>query len=157
MTVYVDLQFFNLEDQFVVKEFAALTSNMKLTHYVFKPPVNFACLTQKDKRQVKWVERNYHKISWNGGYVPYKYAGEIIKKGLRNFENVFVKGVQKVNYLQSLGIVAQNIECSYEVGGLRTLDFRHGISCMNHKDKNYICALLNVCNIKKIVESNFLQ
>ena len=111
---------------------------MKLIHYVFKPPVNFACLTQKGKRKVKWIERNYHKISGNGGHVPYKYASKIITKGLRNFKSVFVKGVQKVNYLQSLGIVAQNTEGSYKVVGLRTLDFRHEISCMNHKVKNNI-------------------
>ena len=68
MYTYADLQFFRINKDYVVKEYAALSSDNKLSHYVFKPPMEFTLLNKDDKRGVRWLERHHHKIKWSTGH-----------------------------------------------------------------------------------------
>ena len=156
MILYADLQFFKVGGQFVVKEFAVLSYDSEIKHYVFKPPMNFKNLTRSEKKEVKWVERHHHQILWNTGYVPCNYAKKIIVEDLQCTGKVFVKGLHKVNYLQTLNINAYNIEDSEDIPKCKTSSFTRKISCMNHEGYSYICALSNVFNIKNLVEKFLL-
>ena len=147
MYTYADLQFFRINKDYVVKEFAALSSDNKLSHYIFKHPMEFTLLNKDDKRGVRWLERHHHKINWSTGHIPYKYVTAVITRDLKGM--IYVKGHQKVQFLQSLGIYAENIE---DMGiKFRIRDLKDGVTCKNHNNDNYICALLNVFKIRDII------
>lgn len=108
MDYAVDIQFFQLSRCiFVPKELAAcrmLLSEEKPTVYLFKPPVKKKKLSLQDKKSVDWLEQHYHKILFEAGDIPAKNIIKIIKKKLVNARKIFVKGLEKAEYLRSIGI-----------------------------------------------------
>ena len=155
ISVYADLQFHktdNSQNQYVVKEFATLRNNCELTHYVFEPPTDFTLLTRNEQKQVRWLEKNHHSIPWNAGFVPYKYVSRVITKDLQSIEKIYVKGLDKIRFLEKLDIRhAINIE---DLGiQFRIKDIISGIKCLNHNNpNNNICALSIIFTIKTYME-----
>lgn len=147
----VDLQFFKVNGHFVVKEFAALTDT-KLTHHVFKAPYDLSLLAENDIKGVQWLEKYYHKISWGAGVTDYEHATKIIVGTLRNYNGrVYVKGIEKVTFLNKLSIKATNIEDLGIHYRISDISYNNGnlISCKNHKSRYNVCALRNVFYMKK--------
>ena len=94
--------------------------------------MKFTLLNKDDKRGVKWLERYRHKINWSTGNIPYKYVTEVITRDL--IGKIYMKRYQRAQFLQSLGIYAENIE---DMGiKFRIRDFKDGVTCKNHNNNN---------------------
>lgn len=153
MNVIVDLQGFKTEyNEFILKEIAVLTGT-QLIHLLFEPPFSFHELTEKEKKQVCWIQRN-RKIFWKEGYVSYGDHKNIIRNILRN-KNIYVKGLEKIQWLTNIMDDCNVGElCNLEDFGCPSLlslyekykDCVDVYQCIHHFN---ICALKNVKCIQK--------
>ena len=57
MDQYIDIQYFKIQNQIIIKELCILIDD-SIAHYLFKCPFNFDFLSEFDKCHVKWVENN---------------------------------------------------------------------------------------------------
>lgn len=108
--IILDVQGFQIEDgkTFVVKELAAYDGK-KLNHCVFKPPFQYSFLSLPERRNVIWVEENYHGIRWQSGYTDLEHLSKIINEICTNYDIVYVKGKEKAilinSYLKDKSVV----------------------------------------------------
>ena len=112
MTAYADLQFYRVDGDHVIKEFALVTVDSRVAHYVFEPPQKIES-SLENLKNIDWVYRNHHGLHWDSGFVPYREAAKIITNSLSWKNDVFlvyVKGLEKMNFLKKLDIYALNIE-----------------------------------------------
>ena len=88
--------------RFVFKELAILNLNENSAPrvFVFKPPHCWDCLDGKDKRSDKFVATRYHGMSWNIGDIPYSRLFHVLFYYLRNAEEIYVKGDDKIFWLR---------------------------------------------------------
>lgn len=71
MFAVVDLQGFKTDNNdFIVKEIAILCENNQMLVLLIKPPFPFNELSETEKMQVRWIERN-RQIYWREGIIPY--------------------------------------------------------------------------------------
>lgn len=100
-TLVVDMQGFMLNrKQFVVKEFAAY-DGVKVSHILFKPPFEEIHLSEDERKQNRWLERNYHGLNWKDGSTDYNELSKIIKKLIYSHQLVYLKGSMKINFFKS--------------------------------------------------------
>lgn len=151
MATYVDLQFFKISNLYIVKEFATLRDDCRLSHYIFESPKDYTLLPRSQQLQVEWIQNNHHSIPWTAGNIPYERASRVIIEDLQDSRIIFVKGIDKVRFLKSLNITAVNIE---NLGiRFKIRNIARGISCLNHKNNNNnLCALNIIFTIKTYVE-----
>lgn len=158
MNAIVDVQGFKTEDNiFIVKEVAIFSNNR---HHVFliKPPFPFFNLTEAEKRQVRWIERN-RKIYWNSGDIPYKYLKTLVAAHLKD-KTVYCKGLEKTSWIRDMmgWPKAYNLE---EKGCPSLFDLyskyissENVFSCINH---SAVCALKNVLCLRNWCLDNKLD
>lgn len=153
---FVDLQgFYNYKNDFIVKEFAIATKDFTQI-YLVKPPYNFSTLTDSEKRQVRWLERN-RGIYWREGFVDYLEFKRLIKPVLLD-KTLFVKGYEKINWVKKLSPFCSVIDIEEQgCPNLETLckkyDKDKKFNCFNHKN---VCALKNVLCVKRWYYDNLL-
>ena len=147
--VVVDVQGFNINihehtdgKMFIPKELAAYDGKV-VAHYIFKPPFPYSSLSRDEKKQVNWLERNYHSISWSKGYVYSRNIRSIMNEISKKYNSVYVKGFEKCNALRQYLIVNNIIEISAE-GNVSLNNYKSEPNCMNHKLSPTHCALSNV-------------
>ncbi|KAJ8969747.1 hypothetical protein NQ317_009581 [Molorchus minor] len=109
--VVVDMQGFNLSD-FYPKEISFVNGQQN-THYLLKPPVPYRTLSCDVKKQVKYLESNFHGLKYSSGYVSDDDLNEILRNHLlnSNVDFVYVKGHQKKEFLEKR---------LFELGGILT-------------------------------------
>lgn len=152
-TAIVDIQGFKLQNnEFVFKELAILTEEYQLQHYIFKPPFSYKDLTTTEKRQVKWLQHNFHGFKWDDGYIPYQKLYATVEPLLRN-KIIFVKGSEKMRWIeQAFG--SEFTTYDVEEDGcpkLSALKFENDVpSCIIH---NGYCALENVFLIRNFMRN----
>lgn len=154
----VDVQGFkDKENNFIVKEFALATE--EYTHvFLVKPPFPFSRLTDKERRQVLWIEKQYG-ITWSEGFIDYREFKRIVKPYLEN-KKIIVKGFEKIKWIKEL---CSNCSVT-DIGekGCPKFSILYESFC-NHKSKftcaNHLkhCALKNVICIKKWYIDNNLM
>ena len=147
--IIVDIQGFkDSENRFIVKELAIATGEYTQV-FLIKPPYSFNYLTNEEKKQVSWIERN-RGIFWNEGFINYRGFKQVIVPYLEN-KNILVKGLEKVDWIKKLSSNCNVVD----VGDKGCPNFfklhnnycKKGIfNCVNH---NKQCALKNVISIKK--------
>lgn len=96
----IDIQGFQVEEEFLVKEMTIKTDLKIVGHFFFKPKVEFTHLKQKDQRAVRYLENKHHGLRYCQGYIDYSHINEILRKYLRGVDKIFVKGHQKYNFLK---------------------------------------------------------
>lgn len=145
----LDLQGFrDYKNRFIIKELAYATKEYTQV-YLVKPPYPFSKLTNDEKKQVKWLERN-RGIYWRQGYIDYNEFSRLIKPVLDK-ANVFVKGSEKCKWLRELSPDCKVLDIG-ERGcpNLKSLfDSYQGndkICCFNHQK---YCALKTVICLRK--------
>lgn len=84
------------DNQFIVKEFG-VASEWFMTVKTFYPPYPKHQLNAKMRKTANWLERYYHKLSWDDGYSA--YSDHVIRRDLREFDVVYTKGLEKVQFL----------------------------------------------------------
>lgn len=101
--VIVDLQGFKLQknNEFICKEFAVINieSGLCLSR-TFKPPFSWSKLNRKDKQNVRWLTKNLHNLEWTIGDLPYSEIGTTIQDLLDEIDKIYVKGLEKISWLQ---------------------------------------------------------
>lgn len=148
---FVDLQGFSFnKNSFAVKEICILTKNIKFHEFV-KPPFPFSELIDCRKRQVEWLEKNYHGLNWDAGYITLqelKYTISPIVKG----KILLVKGYEKVKWMQNIlndeNIVCINME---DINCDLKLSEPHiqSVSCSKHNNVHHShCARNNAAMLK---------
>lgn len=150
MTVIVDVQGFKTEtNQFILKEIAILCNN-KIQVFLIKPPVPFHELTELERKQVKWIERN-RKIYWQEGVVPYSNYPNLIVNIVRE-KLVYTKGLEKVLWLKcilenNIVINLEDKDCPSLLSLYDKYNYSQDVySCIYHDS---ICALKNVLCLNK--------
>lgn len=149
-TIIVDLQGFKDKNNlFIVKELAIATQEH--THvFLIKPPYPFTALTEEERKQVWWIEKN-RGYRWSEGYIDHREFLRIIKPYLKE-RKIIVKGYEKIKWVQDLCDHNNIIDISsLGAPNLITLSklYCKGMlmyNCFIHKK---ICALKNVLCIRK--------
>lgn len=156
-TIFIDLQGFkNLNNDFIIKEFAIATSEWTQV-FLVKPPYAYATLSSEEKKQVNWLERN-RGIRWSEGFINYQEFKRLIPTYLRN-KNIVVKGCEKVKWIKNLFETCNILDIGDK--GCPKLFSLHEkykeckINCVNH-DKQ--CALKNaLCLFKWYYDNHMYQ
>lgn len=155
---FVDLQGFNSNENFVVKEICILTKNLKF-HEIVKSPHSFSNLTSKYKRQVKWLENKYHGLRWSQGYITQEELQKTIAPILKN-KIIFVKGPNKLRWLReilgqqiTLCVNIEDMGCNIKLSNPISKDCiyqgNENIKCCNkHTFENSHCAVRNALLIR---------
>lgn len=151
---FVDLQGFKIESNiFIVKEIAVLTQNT-LFHDVIKSPFPYWNLNCRDKKQMIWLAKNYHGLSWSAGSISMTELRRIIRPILRYISKIYVKGEEKVKWLHDIldcseiSINIINIESFGCEIKLHTNIKREIYSNICNKHSNHFqCALKNVLDL----------
>ena len=83
-----------------VKEFAAVDLSTRcFTVAFFAPPYEMSRLNDKTIRTNEWMERRYHRLRWDDGYIPYTDMSRTIAQISSNFTTMYTKGSEKAAFL----------------------------------------------------------
>lgn len=158
MNIIIDVQGFkDKNNMFIPKEIAILSERHVLI-LLIKPPYPFYYLTNKERVQAAWIEKN-KGILWNEGYVPYSDYKYRLLEFCKN-KRIHTKGYEKVNWLKNI-LDTDNVY-NLETINCPNLDFLYKNyatssdiqTCIYH---NNICAYKNVTCLKKwCTENNVL-
>lgn len=103
MSVFVDFVGFEQPAGiFAVKELAIQPLSVKeqISVVVFEPPCPKNQLSEEFQSTVEIIERNSHGMPWDGGEMNHEQVNKIIEeKIVGQYEYIFVKGVEKKNWL----------------------------------------------------------
>lgn len=101
MEFILDFQGFKDENnEFIIKELALISTDEDVYELqLFQPPYHFNQLAEDVRKQVVWLEKQYHGLCWNSGSRNYTDLKDILKciNG-----TVFVKGDEKQKFVNSL-------------------------------------------------------
>lgn len=147
--LFVDMQGFrDYNNAFIVKELAYATQEFTQV-YLVKPPYPFSKLTDSEKKQVKWLEKN-RGILWREGFIDYNEFKRLVKPILENI-SVIVKGHEKCKWIKELSPNSKVIDIGEK--GCPNLELlfdrceNNKIICCFHHMKS--CALKTVICIRK--------
>lgn len=114
-------------NRFIVKEFAIVSKSTQC-QIIFDPPFDRSLLSNKVQKTVRWLESNFHKITWEEGGLQYDL--KVIYHLCKPFAKLYTKGLEKAKFLRKLH---PNVE---------EIDF-NSISCNNNCT---VCVLPQHCS-----------
>lgn len=95
----VDLHWFKGDNnEFIVKEFALVNQNNNYALLHFKSPYPKSTLCEKMYREACWLERHYHKLSWESGETD--FSDSLIVDYLKKYDYIYTKGKEKAEFLR---------------------------------------------------------
>lgn len=138
--IVLDMQGFVIDKEFIVKELA--TSNgYQIYHFIFKPPIDFRMLSDKDQTGVRYLEHFHHGLRYSEGFVNYEDLDNIICKILCGAGTVYVKGHQKYDFLNKIS------RCRATIINLEdqnpTKFEKETPKCMAHQSDSNSCSINN--------------
>lgn len=155
----VDMQcFIDNSKLYIVKELSILDmENLSSGHWLFKPPENLS-LNAFSYRVNSWLTRNFHQIKWEEGEVDYVELDAILHKHLTHYNKIFVKGLQKKQFLNHYCgnvINLEEFDCP-QISQLRPLN--DGTQCLLHNKTPTMCTHFHVYALSHwILISNVLR
>lgn len=153
MEFVVDVQGFKTSwNEFIVKELAIvpLGEDVQPVVYLFKPPHDWNFLGARYKCENNWLYRNYHGLDWKDGEIPYDELNNVLKSAVRGAKKIYVKGLEKVRWLENIIPKVCNIE-ALGCPSLATLYKKDKKPCSNHNldiCREPHCAARNVIAVK---------
>lgn len=159
MNFIVDLQGFKApQNEFILKEISIIQADEKKSEPItlfFKSPYVWNTLPPQCKTTNKWLERNFHGISWDYGGIPYDAAKIIISCILQRARAIYVKGHEKASWLLNFLEIPREIIDMDTLGcpPVRKLP-KVRLNCSHHHhnrpDRNleYSCANENVKSLR---------
>lgn len=144
-------------DTFIPKEIAVLSvQGNYIGHWFIAPPCLFSELPFSARRQNYWLTANFHRIEWEYGYTPHKLVNQILREATRNVSRIYVRGREKVIFLQRiLSRTIVNLE-TYSPPLKRLPENKR--YCVYHAETNlhgdYVCALHNATKLKIWIRAN---
>lgn len=137
MTMYCVVEFHGFRDSrdgWIVKELS-IVGSMITFNIIFKSPYPKDCITcRKTRRSITWLERNYHKVLWEEGTVPFKH--DLVYMLLKPFDTVYTKGLEKKEFLDQFHIDVREIEENASADDPKTV-----CCCLPQHKNNKKCAL----------------
>ena len=133
-----------LNNEFIPKEIAVFYSSNHIQHM-------FSNTTSQ-----QWVYNNYHELTWDGAYLLQHTAFNMLRCNLKRVNKIYVKGLEKRNWIMELLLNGSDGDCADKVVNLKEnypsirelkKQYPGELRCNNH---NGACALQNVQLIKKI-------
>ena len=103
----MDVQGFKANDNSLVfKELAILTleEDAPPQVYLFRPPFDWNGLGNQQKSCNRWLELNHHGIPWSVGDISQREVRSILHKELGNASKVYVKGYEKIKWLENFSL-----------------------------------------------------
>lgn len=160
---FIDLQGFkHKNNEFVVKEICILTKNIKF-HEIIKPPYQYNCLTEKYKREARWLTNTYHGIYWQDGCITQHELKKLIQP-IINEKILLVKGNEKVKWLKEIFgdkyitcINMDNIGCTIKLSKFSTTDVNRTICDKHNNLKQYHCSFQNALLLKEWYNKNKIK
>ena len=143
----VDIQGFHLPNYgFIMKEIAIL-SDQHMHHWIFLLPTFIKEINRCDEWKIEWTSRYYHQIPWKTGFEKYEDAKKLIETALENTDIIYVKGVQKGEWLKNIlnnnNLKIKNIE-EYDCKFSLKEENAYRFSCNFHYE---VCSVYNVFKI----------
>lgn len=111
MEVFLDIQCFKKNfNELVIKELSAVTfdkhgevkNDQKIFNVLFKPPCTWCELAKPYQVMNSWLTRNLHGIPWDAGTTAYDKLEEKLEEILINKTCIYVKGVEKKEWLERM-------------------------------------------------------
>lgn len=155
--VVMDIQCFKgNENSLIIKEVTIIdveTSNL-LLHHIVCPPFSRLSLSPAKLRESLWLTNYFHGLEWSQGDIPYHSMLDKIKVCLSNTSTVYVKGLQKQEFLQNivpLHCKVQDLESMgcQSLGSLTDLFDIDLVRCKHHKTSDHRCALSVALALRK--------
>lgn len=152
MEYIVDIQGFKRPfNEFVFKEVAIIPveDDSLPSVYLFESPHKWSFLPAKYKSENRWLEFNFHGISWDKGDISYDEVSDTLISLLRDASKIHIKGLTKKCWLDRILPNVYNIE---DLGcpALSALPTNTNISCTNHASMRWTphCSAHNVSMLK---------
>ena len=153
MDIIIDIQgLINDSGIFLPKEVAVTSLDSRLLgHWIVQPPYNFYDLPNDIKIRNNWLTKHHHGIEWYEGETSLKNIQKYLRSILRDAENIYARGKDKVTYLQLISardII--NLEENQNCPSFANMD-PINIFCHHHvlqTKKSYSCALNNVHKLR---------
>lgn len=158
-TIFVDVQGFkDSTNKFIIKELSIASKDCTQS-FLIKPPYAFKYLTNEEKKQVRWLEKN-RGINWYEGFIDYREFQRVVVPYLSG-KKILTKGLEKIMWIKEL--------CSdCEITDLGDKDCpklsklhddycekeNQNFYCVHHKKE---CALKNVLCLKKWYLNNLIK
>ena len=158
--IIIDLQGFRVSGMFIPKELATLSCDWKTSHFIFEPPMPYKLLSSKDQRTTNFLTDYHHTLNWEIGYTSSSKINDIIHYLTRNYDKVYVRGLEKSNYVKQL--VGNRISVEAIDGYSQKIE-RQVPLCPFHEKDLCICAVNNVyalkpyCDLKLTDEDMFVN
>lgn len=140
--IVLDFEGFQVKPQsYIIKELAFYSLNDGYHNcWAFGPPHPWKYLTPSQKKSFHWVIRNRHGMEWNSGILPYSKLRLILEYLSTIYPTIYVKGVEKIKFLQALlNREILSVNCP-EIKKLNVDNF--SVNCCFHPTKSDCCALL---------------
>lgn len=150
--VFVDLQGFMVNQQFVLKELCISSSstsspNINLNHYIYKSPFSYKSVNHTCRKNILWLSNFHHGLYWNDGNILYDQIDDAIEQLYLPQVIIYVKGAQKIIWLRNLckriNIDCRNIEdigCNFRLADCVSSQ----LDCSQHRNRTNNCALQSV-------------
>lgn len=128
---------------FIIKELCIVdVSTAATSWFLFQPPAYDSSLGKQ--RTNRWLTKNFHGLSWEEGHMPYSLLQEILTTHLDKYSIVYVKGLEKLHFLQPK-LNSQVFDlAAFGCPALRSQEnwnFVPRYSCLYHRDTpNFVCA-----------------
>lgn len=154
--VFLDVQGFQYKkSEFLCKELAFKKENGEIKHFIFNFIIGEEHLNADFAKQIKWLRNNIHGFEWyDKGAQEYTSLCRILQEIEPN-STIYVKGLQKVNWLKKFLSGPWNIIDveTFNCPKLSTLRLVSKVHCMQHRDNTLQCAYENVHLIADWMES----
>lgn len=152
MNYIVDIEGFNIKNQFIVKEFAYYRlCDFQKAQLLFSSPFPWKELSSKEKGTARYCERNLHRLPWSSGNINYQNRIKIFRSVFKSGDTIFVKGLQKQKYFESVlqpaDVWVKNLE-EYSFPSVNQIELKTPAVCPFHSRKQTRhCALAKVVKL----------
>lgn len=149
----LDFQAFKDDNnEFILKEVCMIDveSGTVMLHRLARPPFDFSILSETKRRECRWLTKHYHGLDWNDGDTSYAELQQMLRKCLANCHTVYVKGIEKKEFVINNLINNIVIKKTTTVSDLSELGCEslpelttnpNAIRCGLHGDLQHRCAL----------------
>lgn len=98
----IDFQAFkSTNNTYILKELAVISvHSTSVAHCIVKPPYSVDVLSEKKKREVKWLAEKFHGILWEDGYISQEDAIRLLKDFTKDADNLLIKGSERKKFVE---------------------------------------------------------
>lgn len=73
ITAVIDIQTFQILQEFHVKEMTIIADEFRTSYFFFKPNIQFQYLNHKEQKHLQYLDRYYNGLRFSQGYVHHNF------------------------------------------------------------------------------------